>query len=302
MKAFLIHSFFDKEKIDIFIDNLKIYKKLEILKLDRSYSFLWKIPSRARIIKSDFIIFIVGEHSHKSKHIIWELKVARKANKKIYVLKLDESFNLPNKIDYIEITTEEKLNESIEIELDINKKIEKSLFNDKYLLENDVENQKLLFEEYKLLLQTSEALVVRRQTMNTFFLTANGVLVTMLGLITGVKIESNYSYIYPCALAFVGILLCLSWRNLVVSYGQLNTGKFAVLNRLEKCLPVSISAAEWIALGEGKDKKKYKSFTQSEKKIPILFLVIYIIFFVTVVVFKVDIVRETIKLYISKIL
>jgi len=302
MKAFLIHSFSDKEKIDIFMNNSKKYKKLKILKLERDYGLIWKIPYIYRIIKSDFIIFIVGENSHQSKHISWELKVAQKVNKKIYVYKLDESFNLPNEIDYMESTTEKKLNESIESELDINKKIEKSLFNDKYLLENNDENQKVLFEEYKLLLQTSEALVVRRQTMNTFFLTANGVLVTMLGLITGAKIESNYSYIYPCTLAIVGSLLCLSWKNLVVSYGQLNKGKFAVLSKLEKHLPVSIFDAEWVALGTSKDKKKYKSFTQSEKKIPILFLGVYIIFFVLVVIFKVGIVRETIKFCISKIL
>lgn len=286
MKAFLIHSFSDKEKINIFIDNLKRYRKLEIIKLDRSYGFLWKIPSKYGIIKSDFIIFIVGEHSHQSKYISWEIKVAQKANKKIYIIKLDGSFNLPNEIDDIKIITDDELNSIIEIELDTNKKIEKILFNNKDSLENDIESQKLLLEEYKLLLQTSEALVVRRQTMNTFFLTANGVLVTMLGLITGTKIKSNYSYIYLCALAIVGILLCLSWSNLVSSYGQLNTGKFAVLNKLEKYLPVSIFDAEWVALGEGKDKKKYKSFTQSEKKVPILFLIVYIIFFVTVIILK----------------
>ncbi|MBY7008396.1 hypothetical protein FDC58_15520 [Clostridium botulinum] len=301
MKAFLIHSFSDKEKIDVFVDKYKKYKKLRISRLECSYRFIWRSMSIARIIKSDFVIFIVGENSHQSKNISWELKVAKKFNKKIYVIKLDARFHLPDEIDDIEVIKEEELNSFIEIELDINKKIENNLFNNKDLLENNPEAQKLLLEEYKLLLQTSEALVVRRQTMNTFFLTANGLLVTMLGLITGAKIGSNYSYIYLCALTFVGILLCLSWSNLVLSYGQLNTGKFAVLNKLEKYLPASIFAAEWVALGEGKDKKKYKSFTQSEKKIPMLFLLVYIIALVTIIVFKVDIVRETIKFYISKV-
>ncbi len=95
--------------------------------------------------------------------------------------------------------------------------------------------------------------------MNTFFLSANGLLVTMIGFIIGGKITSKYSYIFLCVLAFVGILLCLSWRSLILSYCQLNTGKFKVINELEKYLPVSIFTAEWIALGEGKDKKRYNS-------------------------------------------
>jgi hypothetical protein len=296
MKAFIIYSFSDKEKVDEVIINLKIYKKLEVLKLDQPHDFFWKILSKFKIIKSDFVIVIVGENSHKSKNISWELKVAQKSKKKIYVLTLEESFSLPDEIRDIKIITEEEFKDNIEIELNHNKKIEKALFNNKDSLESNIEDKKLMFEEYKLLLQTSEALVVRRQAMNTFFLTANGALVTMLGLITGAKIESNYSYIYLCALAIVGILLCLSWSNLVLSYGQLNKGKFDVLNRLEQYLPASIFSAEWVALGEGRDKKKYKPFTKSERKIPILFLIVYIIFFVTVIIFKVTIVKQTLKL------
>ncbi|OPJ57360.1 RipA family octameric membrane protein [Clostridium chromiireducens] len=302
MKAFLIHSFGDKEKIDTFIDRIKKYKKLEILKLDQSHWLIWRILSLYSIIKSDFIIVIVGEYSHQSKNISWELKIAQKANKKIYVIKLDESFNLPNEIDDMKIITDDELKSIIEIELDINKKIEKNLFNDKESLKNDIESQKLLLEEYKLLLQTSESLILRRQAMNTFFLTANGVLISMLGIITGAKVESSYLYIYYCAFSLVGGILCLSWNSLLVSYGQLNAGKFEVLNRLEQFLPVSIFKAEWIALGEGKNKKKYRSFTQSEKIIPRLFLILYIIIFITVIIFKVTLVKEFIKFLLLKIL
>ncbi|URZ04709.1 RipA family octameric membrane protein [Clostridium felsineum] len=299
MKVFLIYSFSDKDKVDVFIDNIKIYENLQIMKLSKSYNFLWKISSKLAISKSDFVIFIVGQYSNQSKNIYWELKAAEKANKKIYFIKLEKEFDFPMDIDNMKIVTEKELKSIIKIKLDINKKIEKSLFNNKNLLESDVESKKLLLEEYKLLLQTSEALVVRRQAMNTFFLTANGLLVTMLGLITGAKIEGNCSYIYLCALSVVGILLCVSWNNLVISYGQLNAGKFAVLNKLEEHLPVSIFTAEWVALGEGKDKSKYRSFTQAEKKIPILFLLVYIIFFVTIIIFKVAIVKEALR-YIVK--
>ena len=77
------------------------------------------------------------------------------------------------------------------------------------------------------------------------------------------------------ALTVAGLILALAWRSLLVSFGQLNTGKFEVINELEKLLPAAIYSAEWIALGEGKDPKKYRSFTAREVWVPTVFFVIY---------------------------
>lgn len=60
-------------------------------------------------------------------------------------------------------------------------------------------------------------------------------------------------------------------------------------------LPVSIFSAEWIALGEGKDKNKYKSFTQSEKRVPCLFLISYIILVIAIIIYKFDAIINFIK-------
>ncbi|WP_094607380.1 hypothetical protein SPSIL_004850 [Sporomusa silvacetica DSM 10669] len=303
MKAFLIYSFSDKEKVERFMfDKFSKHKKLQIEKLQWKYNIFWKFCSERKINSADFIIFLVGEQSQKSENINWELKKAKEVEKTVYTIKLNENFELLNEPNLGQTIAEEELDAIINLELDSNKKkFKETLFNknEPSKLINDIETRKLLLEEYKLLLQTSESLIIRRQAVNTFFLTANGVLISMLGLTAGVKIEDTYLYIYPCALALVGILLCTSWRSLLVSYGQLNTGKFAVLNKLEQYLPVSIFSAEWIALGEGKDKKKYKSFTQSETKVPLLFLLCYIIFFITIIIFKVNKVREIFKAYIS---
>ncbi|GCD09174.1 RipA family octameric membrane protein [Clostridium tagluense] len=296
MKVFLIHSFSDKVDIDKFIDKLKKYKKLKFVKLKYNELFkskftkrvnicTWKSRAKKGIYKSNFVIFIVGENSHNSKHIKWELRTAKKAKKKIYIVKLDDSFEVSDEVEDIKIITEEEFDNIIELELNINKKMEKVLFNKReFELSNvaiAIESKKILFDEYKLLLQTSENLIARRQIMNTFFLTANGVLISLFGLITG-TIKSNV-HLHQCTFAIVGALLCLSWYSLIISYGQLNTGKFAVLNKLEQYLPVSIFSAEWVALGEGKDKKIFRSFTKSEKKIPLLFLAIYSFLFLAII-------------------
>lgn len=48
---------------------------------------------------------------------------------------------------------------------------------------NDPANLDILFEQYKLFVETSERLVARRQVVNTFFLSANALALSALGLI-----------------------------------------------------------------------------------------------------------------------
>jgi len=67
----------------------------------------------------------------------------------------------------------------------------------------------------------------------------------------------------------------MAWRSLIISFGQLNTGKFRVIQAMEKYLPAAIFAAEWDALDQGRSKAIYKSFTDRERLVPISLAVIY---------------------------
>lgn len=78
-------------------------------------------------------------------------------------------------------------------------------------------------------------------------------------------------------LALTGVVLAMAWRSLIRSAGQLNTGKFVVINRIEKLLPVAVYLAEWKALEEGKNPSKYQTFTSRETWVPTTFQVIYIV-------------------------
>ena len=59
-------------------------------------------------------------------------------------------------------------------------------------------------------------------------------------------------------LAIAGAALCWAWRSLIISFGQLNTGKFRIINEMEQSLAASIFAAEWEALERGKNPKVYR--------------------------------------------
>jgi hypothetical protein len=134
-----------------------------------------------------------------------------------------------------------------------------------------------MFEVYKIMVQTSEALVARRQGTNTFFLSANGVLLTALGFVLRGGADPRSHSTVMAVLCLTGFIVSWAWRSLLISFGQLNKGKFAVILRLEKHLVASVFEAEWEALGRGQDPKVYRSFTASETRVPIIFMVIYVV-------------------------
>jgi hypothetical protein len=68
----------------------------------------------------------------------------------------------------------------------------------------------------------------------------------------------------------------------VFSYQQLNSGKFRVIHQLEQQLPVAPYAAEWIAVGEGKDPKRYLPLTHVENWVPRLFGLLYLLLLLAV--------------------
>lgn len=125
---------------------------------------------------------------------------------------------------------------------------------------------------------SSEALVARRQQVNTFFLTITGAVLTAAALF--LRGGGTHVRIQAAAIALLGItglVLSIAWRSLIISFGQLNTGKFAVINRMERHLAASIYGAEWKALREGQDKRIYRSFTKKEVWVPNALLVVYLI-------------------------
>lgn len=128
---------------------------------------------------------------------------------------------------------------------------------------------------YKMMVDSSEALVSRRQGVNTFFLTINGALLTASGLIVQGAKGDSLAGLGIAVLSTAGLILCLAWRSLIKSFGQLNRGKFQVINTIEQHLKAAIYAAEWEALGRGEDTKTYRSFTSREIWVPNALVVLH---------------------------
>lgn len=131
-----------------------------------------------------------------------------------------------------------------------------------------------LFEQYKLYVESIEKTSDRRQHANNYFITINTAIVSLIGLSFQIKIFENLAFVKPI-LAIVGIIVCIVFWHLIRSYKQLNTGKFAVIHKIEEHLPLALYKYEWEILGKGDDNKKYYPFSHIELIIPWVFGMTY---------------------------
>lgn len=286
MNVFVIHSGADYDATDKIISTLKqkVYS-LHTLILKNGNCF-WKLDASKKIKKSQMVLFVVGENSHKSPYIAWEIREAIKLKKPIYVLKLAEE-NLLHEALYIKNSfTEERENYgkvmTAEQIIGVLKNYDAGdygLFN----VEPSELNQEALLEQYKLFLQTSEDLVNRRQNVNSFYISLSSAVVAIMGVLFALDFGYTGKLIVGAVFCIIGIILSMSWSKTLSCYGNLNGSKMKIISSIEKQLPLSLFDAEWAALSDKLNKKKYVSFTESEQAIPRLFGVLYLIILVLIV-------------------
>lgn len=134
-----------------------------------------------------------------------------------------------------------------------------------------------LLEQYKLYQNSAENISNRRQTANSFFVTIN---TAIISLISYLNFGSSSSAKYYWLIALGGIAISYMWYRLIRSYRDLNSAKFKVIHEIEKCLPICPYDAEWEAVGRGKNSKLYLPFTHVEIFIPWVFLALHLFAFI----------------------
>lgn len=139
-----------------------------------------------------------------------------------------------------------------------------------------------LLEQYKLAVQMADKVSDRRGTANTFFLSLNSFLLTVLGVLP--QLKSNiveFTIVWIIIVAIAGVTFCITWFMLIRYYAKLNEAKFAVINKMEEKLPVTMYNTEWKYLGRMKIKTffvthGYSALTKTEKWIPRIIILLYI--------------------------
>jgi len=139
-----------------------------------------------------------------------------------------------------------------------------------------------ILDQYKVYVDMADRISQRRARANTFFLTLNTTIFTVVGIGLNESIDSRGWVLVIPLVVVLG--QCFAWYYLVRSYRQLNTAKYEVVGALEERLPASpYWRAEWYALGEGKDRSRYWPLSHIEQWIPVLFGCAYVAGFIAVV-------------------
>lgn len=132
-----------------------------------------------------------------------------------------------------------------------------------------------LLELYKLYVSSAEKVSDRRQAANSFYLALNTGLLTALGVFLQLRALPMDSPGLFIAVALVGLAISLLWLRSVDSYRNLNSAKFQVIHAIEEYLPVRLYRAEWEVVGKGEDRKRYRRFTEVERIVPWVFVVVH---------------------------
>lgn len=132
-----------------------------------------------------------------------------------------------------------------------------------------------LLEQYKLYVEMADRISQRRGAANTFFLTFNTAIVGALA-----SFFENVPPEVSVTMYIAAAVLAIAWAVLLRSYRNLNSAKFMVIGVLEERLPANAYyKAEWKALGEGKDWRRYVPLSAIETVVPAVFFLIYLYLF-----------------------
>ncbi|MCC7195798.1 MAG: hypothetical protein IT356_09605 [Gemmatimonadaceae bacterium] len=127
-----------------------------------------------------------------------------------------------------------------------------------------------LFEQYKLYVESAEKISERRVSANNYLLTVNAFLVTLYTLLAASAYGGGWAILVPVA----GVLVALTWYQIITSYRNLNTVKFKVIHELEREMPAALYEYEWHMAEEGRGKA-YHPLSHLERWVPMVFALLY---------------------------
>ena len=136
--------------------------------------------------------------------------------------------------------------------------------------------------QYQMCVEMADRVSSRRMLANSFFVGMNTAVVGALAIaLKEGLIQSRTLVIAPATAA---VLMCVAWWMMVLSYRQLNAGKFRVILAMERHLPFALFAAEWKALDGASSRREYLQTTKVELLVPWLFAGIHVALSVAILV------------------
>lgn len=231
----------------------------------------WKTIASTVIGNCDVLVCVVGSSTYESEPVDWEVREAHLMKVPTLVARLSSDHQLPPccidlGLEVVEWDAAEVAGQIAEVLLS------KTLFlhHDWSAGEPDVAT---LLGQYDLMVQSWEALISRRQTVNTLYVSADTAILAGIGVLVS-SVEqtgSGWGAAGIGLLAFLGMALSLNWRRTIASYGTLSRAKSKVVAALEAHLPAQLFDAEWRVL----EAKRYRSTTATDSQTALFFSLLF---------------------------
>ncbi len=139
----------------------------------------------------------------------------------------------------------------------------------------------IFFEQYKLLVDSSQKNEERRRDSNNIFIAINSICVTVLTQSIHRGTLKLDNFLVLSLLLFGGIVICWDWLNLINYYKYRNYINYSVLSFLERSLPARIFSLRVDIMNElDGESEKASVILEKETLIPKLFFCIYLIIFI----------------------
>ena len=148
-------------------------------------------------------------------------------------------------------------------------------------------NKQTMFEQYKLLVDSSHKIEERRSGSNSIFLGINTLLASFLiraSQLFEMQIKDATMLIF---LSLIGMFICWDWLKVTASYRQLNYINYSLIHAFEKLLPTyvfSLRAEIEVEQSEQKSTGRANVILIKENILPKIFILFYLIYFVTIIV------------------
>lgn len=256
MKLFICHRSTDKTESDEIIKSLFRLTENSIAVLRESdHDEKWKENVEEKIKEVDFVIFLIGSDTFESDQLKWEYAKAKDLNKRIVGIKLKNAGQ-----------------ESILFcqAFQVFDNPQQSL---KYLRETFETDQKLKLEQYKIMVSSTEKVTDQRLKVNNLFFTVTSSILSIGFILAKAFQFSTIGVVGMFFMTLMAFIVSFFWAKLINSYGILNTGKFTVIDKIEKQLRSNMFEDEWHILKE----IGYEPNSKTEIKIIVRFRIFIII-------------------------
>jgi hypothetical protein len=227
----------------------------------------WQAIAAPLIRDADLVVCVVGATTSQSEPVAWELAQANAHQRPLLIRRLAPSDRLPSVVTSLPAPlwrVDEVARDVVAALLDV-----------ALVPHPDPTQQDRILSQYTTMVTSWEALVNRRQTVNTFYLSACAALLTGLGVLLPLSkdLPGIQLALGIIILALVGAVIAHAWQTTLTAYGTLSTAKAQVVTTLEQRLPVRLFDAEWLAL----QSRRYTSTTSTDRLTARVFQVLFVI-------------------------